>query len=115
MYFIGIDISRFKHDCAVIDSHGEVVTPSYSFLNTHEGFASLKQLLSRLKGEKRIGFESTGHYGQNLKLFLESNCHSFMEYNPLIIKRFVDSKTLRRTKSDSFDTISIAQYLMTMD
>ena len=69
MYFIGIDISKFKHDCAVIDSQGEVVTPSWSFLNTHEGFASLRQLLTGLKGEKRIGFEATGHYGQNLKLF----------------------------------------------
>lgn len=115
MYFIGIDISKFKHDCAVIDSQGEVVTPSWSFLNTHEGFASLKQLLSNLDGEKRIGFESTGHYGQNLKLFLESNNFTFMEFNPLIIKRFVDSKTLRRTKSDSIDAMSIAQYLMTVD
>lgn len=115
MYFIGIDISKFKHDCAVIDSQGEVVTPSWSFLNTHEGFASLNQLLTSLKGEKRIGFESTGHYGQNLKLFLETNSFAFMEFNPLMVKRFVDSKTLRRTKSDSIDAMSIAQYLMTVD
>ena len=69
MYFIGIDISKFKHDCAVIDSQGEVVTPSWSFLNTYEGFASLRQLLTSLKGEKRIGFESTGHYGHFFTIF----------------------------------------------
>lgn len=115
MYFIGIDISKFKHNCAVIDSQGEVVTPSWSFFNTHEGFASLNQLLTGLKGEKRIGFEATGHYGQNLKLFLETNGFAFMEFNPLMIKRFVDSKTLRRTKSDPIDAMSIAQYMMTVD
>ena len=31
MYYIGIDISKFKHDCAVIDDSGEIVTPSWSF------------------------------------------------------------------------------------
>ena len=25
MYYIGIDISKFKHDCAVIDDVGEVI------------------------------------------------------------------------------------------
>ena len=33
MYYIGIDISKFKHDCAVIDDSGEIVTPSWSFTN----------------------------------------------------------------------------------
>ena len=37
MYYIGIDISKFKHDCAVIDDVGDVVTPSWSFANDHEG------------------------------------------------------------------------------
>lgn len=31
MYFIGIDISKYKHDCAVIDDIGDTVTPSWSF------------------------------------------------------------------------------------
>ena len=26
MYFIGIDISKFKHDCAIVDELGDVVT-----------------------------------------------------------------------------------------
>ena len=26
MYFVGIDISKFKHDCAIIDELGDVVT-----------------------------------------------------------------------------------------
>ena len=42
MYYIGIDISKFKHDCAVIDDSGEIVTPSWSFTNDAEGFSQLK-------------------------------------------------------------------------
>ena len=115
MYFVGIDISKFKHDCAIIDELGDVITSSYSFTNDCEGFSQFKQLLQALGGEQKIGFESTGHYGQNLKLFLESNGFSFMEINPLLISRFVRSKSLRNTKTDTLDAEYIAQYLMTVE
>ena len=115
MYYIGIDISKFKHDCVVIDDSGEIVTPSWSFTNDSEGFAHLKILLDSLDAETRIGLESTGHYGMNLKLFLESNNFSFMEFNPLLINRFIKSKSLRKTKNDSIDCTMIARYLMTVE
>lgn len=115
MYYIGIDISKFKHDCAVIDNSGEIITPSWSFTNDSEGFSQLKLLLDSLDSETRIGLESTGHYGMNLKLFLETNNFSFMEFNPLLINRFVKSKSLRKTKSDSIDCVMIARYLMTVE
>ena len=102
MYFVGIDISKFKHDCAIVDEFGDVITPSWSFQNDREGFSLLKELLDALDGEKKIGLEATGHYGQNLKLFLENNDFSFMEFNPLLINRFVHSKSLRKTKTDGF-------------
>ena len=115
MYFVGIDISKFKHDCAIVDELGDVITPSWSFRNDREGFSLLKELLDALVGEKKIGLEATGHYGQNLKLFLENNDFSFMEFNPLLINRFVHSKSLRKTKTDSIDALMIAQYLMTVE
>lgn len=115
MYFVGIDISKFKQDCAVVDDIGDIVTPSWSFSNDREGFFLLKQVLDNLEGEKRIGLEATGHYGQNLKLFLESNGFTFMEFNPLLISRFVRSKSLRNTKTDSIDAQSIARYVMTVE
>ena len=115
MYFVGIDISKFKHDCAIIDDIGDVVTPSWSFNNDCEGFSLLADLLTNLGKDVKIGFESTGHYGQNLKLFLESNSFTFMEFNPLLISRFVRSKSLRKTKTDSIDALIIAQYLMTVE
>jgi len=115
MYYIGIDISKFKHDCAVIDDSGEIISPSWSFTNDSEGFSQLKMLIDSLDSETRIGLESTGHYGMNLKLFLESNNFSFMEFNPLLINRFVKSKSLRKTKSDSIDCMMIARFLMTVE
>ena len=115
MYYIGIDISKFKHDCAVIDDVGVVVTPSWSFANDQEGFSQFKALLDALGDETRIGLESTGHYGMNLKLFLETNSFSFMEFNPLLINRFIKSKSLRKTKTDSIDCEMIARYLMTVE
>ena len=41
MYFVGIDISKFKHDCAVIDEIGDIIQPSWSFGNDCEGFSLL--------------------------------------------------------------------------
>ena len=115
MYYIGIDISKFKHDCAVIDDAGDVVTPSWSFANDLEGFLQFKALLDSLGTETKIGLESTGHYGMNLKLFLEADGFSFMEFNPLLINRFVKSKSLRKTKTDAIDCEMIARYLMTVE
>ena len=121
MYFVGIDISKFKHDCAIIDELGDVITPSWSVQNDRGASTTLlsgytgRELLDALEGEKKIGLESTGHYGQNLKLFLENNGFSFMEFNPLLVNRFVRSKSLRKTKTDSIDALMIAQYLMTVE
>lgn len=72
-------------------------------------------MLDGLEREKKIGLESTGHYGQNLKLFLESNGLTFMEFNPLLVSRFVRRKSLRNTKTDSIDARSIAHYVMTVE
>ena len=63
--------------------------PHGLFSNDREGFSHFKALLDSLEGEKKMGLESTGHYGQNLKQFLESNGFTFMEFNPLLVSRFV--------------------------
>lgn len=102
MYFVGIDISKYKHDCFVCTETGEVIEENLSFTNTNEGFIQLLNLLNSLDNslEIRIGFEATGHYGMNLKLFLEKNYYSFMEFNPALVKRFISTQTLRKTKTD---------------
>ena len=113
MNYVGIDISKYKHDCFIITDLGEVVNEGFSFTNDAEGFATLLSELKRLDADNvRIGFESTGHYGVNLKLFIHKNGYSFMEINPVFVKEYIRSQSLRRTHTDKLDPKHIAGYLM---
>lgn len=116
-YFIGLDLAKFKHDCFVMNENGEIIKNSFSFTNDSIGFNTLLNELQSLDSiqEKRIGLEATGHYGSNLKIFLEENNFSFMEINPILIYRFAKATTLRRTKTDKIDARLIAMYLSTID
>ena len=117
MYFIGIDISKYKHDCFIMTETGDVISNSFSFSNNQDGFQTLLTVLNSLdvQEEIRIGFEATAHYALNLKLFLEKAHYSFMEFNPVLLAKFNKSQTLRRTKTDAIDCASIARWLMTVD
>ncbi len=114
---IGIDISKYKHDCFITTETGTVITQNLSFKNNKDGFNELLNLLNSLDNsqEIRIGFEATGHYHFNLMLFLEENGFSFMEFNASLVKKFILTTTLRKTKTDKKDAISITKYLMSVD
>lgn len=75
MYFVGIDISKYKHDCFITTESGEFVINSFTIKNDNDGFMELLSVLKSLDApeEIRIGFEATAHYALNLKLFLEKN------------------------------------------
>ncbi len=117
MYVVGIDISKYKHDCCIIDSDGVIVQGPFSFSNDRGGFNDLLEILHSIPAseEIRIGFEATAHYALNLKLFLEEAHYSFMEFNPVLLSKFNKSQTLRRTKTDAIDCLSIARWLMTVN
>ena len=117
MYFVGIDISKYKHDCFITTETGIVITQNLSFSNSKDGFSEFLTLLQSLDNsqEIRIGFEATGHYHLNLMLFLEENNFSFMEFNPALVKKFILTTTLRKTKTDKKDAIAITKYLMSVD
>ena len=85
--------------------------------NDKDGFEHLLLSLNSLSNPEgiKIGFESTAHYALNLELFLENAHHSFMEVNPVLIKEYKKSTTLRRTKTDSVDCESIARWLITVE
>jgi transposase len=117
MYFVGIDVSKYKHDCFILNDLGEVVVSHLVIANSHTGFSVLLSTLESLDDSHniRIGFEATGHYTSNLKRFLENAHYSFMESNPALISKYIHSQTLRKTKNDSIDARSIAHWLMTVD
>ena len=73
MYYIGIDVSKYKHDCFIMNEHGVVIRDSFSFDNNKEGFKLFLDVVKSLdcSQEIKIGLEATGHYGDNLKLIRE--------------------------------------------
>lgn len=117
MYFIGIDISKYKHDCCIISATDQKVVSKVTIKNNKAGFDELLTIINSLSNPEdiRIGFESTAHYALNLELFLENSLLTFMEVNPVLISEYKKSKTLRRTKTDSVDCESIARWLMTVE
>jgi len=116
-YLVGIDASKFKHDCVIADEYGHALFNPFTIENNRNGFNVLLETLNDLseKGEIKIGFEATGHYTINLKLFLEANGFSYMELNPLSVKDFIKSKSLRKTKTDIKDSKWIAMFLSQVD
>ena len=115
IYYVGIDISKYKHDFCIISNTGDVIVENSSFENNKKGFQDLLEHLKPYdKSQVHIAFEATGHYSMNLELFLIDKEFSFMKINPLIIKQFLKTRSLRRTKTDKTDALNIAEYLMSV-
>ena len=115
IYYVGIDISKYKHDFCIISNAGELIVENSSFQNNKIGFQCLLEHLKPYnKSDIRIAFEATGHYSLNLELFLTNNGYTYIKTNPLIIHQFLKARSLRRTKTDKADSITIAKYLMSV-
>lgn len=115
MIYVGIDVSKSKHDCCVVNSDGEVLCEKLTVPNTQEG---LQTLLFRVRGcmqngEKvKIGLEATGHFSLNILRFLLDNGMPTCVLNPLHTNLFRKSRTLRKTKTDRVDAKTIAFMLL---
>ena len=116
MFYVGIDISKYKHTLVIASHLGEVIQKPLDFDNNQVGF---KLLLDKLKPYDsnllKIGFESTGHYSANLRQFLIDQGYSFYQLNPHLVKKFTLSLSTRKAKTDKIDALAIAKFLMTID
>lgn len=117
MYLIGIDISKYKHDCFIATEAGEIIKDVFTFSNNQQGFTELLSVLESLEPnqEKRIGLEATGHYGRNLKVFLDKHNYTYMEFNPFLVKKFSTGLTLRKTKTDKVDSRLLSMILLSVE
>ena len=117
MYFVGIDVSKYKHDCFIVTEAGDVIKDTFTFDNARTGFNQFFSILDGLgpKNEIKIGLEATGHYMNNLMKHLSVKGYSFVLLNPIIVSRFRHSETLRRTKTDKVDAKLIAQVVASKD
>ena len=115
MIYVGIDVSKDKHDCAIISSEGETLADVFTVQNNLDGF---KLLFQRLKSvapdltKVKIGLEATGHYSYNILGFLLDKGLPTYVINPLHTNLFRKSISLRRTKTDRVDARTIAAMMM---
>lgn len=116
MYHIGIDISKFKHNC-FIATEAHVKVKEFIFDNNTSGFNELLDSLKSLgdPSEIKIGFESTGHYGTNLKQYLSNLGYTYVEFNAYLTHMFSKASSLRKTKTDKVDAKVISSMLGSVD
>lgn len=115
-YHIGIDISKFKHNC-FIATEANVKVKDFVFNNDKEGFGLLRTELKSLGDptQIKVGIESTGHYGTNLKHFLTQEGYTFIELNPYLTSQFSKALSLKGAKTDKIDAEVISKYLGAVD
>lgn len=91
MIYIGIDISKYKHDCFICNDTGDVIVENLSFKNTkhftYAKFAKLKELAKNLVYQ-------TKYSKSNFKLLLVLFMKSIQKLMQLINKFLQLSKNL---------------------
>ena len=115
MIYVGIDVSKDKHDCTIVSSDGVVLADVFTIQNNLDGFNLLFQRIKSVApylAKVKVGLEATGHYSYNILGFLlDKGLHTFV-INPLHTNLFRKSTSLRRTKTDRVDARTIAAMMM---
>ena len=115
MISVGIDVSKDKHDCFIVNSEGEVLADVFTIHNTMDGFNFLLQRIRECtmpQDKIKVGLEATGHYSYNLLGFLLDNGLPTYVLNPLRTNLYRKSLSLRKTKTDRVDARTIATMLL---
>lgn len=115
MIYVGIDVSKDKHDCYIVNSDGEVLKDVFTIQNNRDGFSLLFQTLKSVApdlSKVKVGLEATGHYSYNILGFLLDKGLTTYVINPLHTNLFRKSTSLRRTKTDRVDARTIAAMMM---
>lgn len=115
MIYVGIDVSKDKHDCYIVNSDGKILRDVFTIQNNMEGFNLLFQALQSSAPDLsnvKVGLEATGHYSYNILGFLLDKGLATYVINPLHTNLFRKSTSLRRTKTDRVDARTIAAMMM---
>lgn len=110
-YFIGIDVSKDTFDIALIDANRNLISQK-KFTTNIIGFKDFSFLIDKYnKVASIICLESTGSYHITLLSFLLENGYKVCVANPLLVKSFIKSISLRKTKNDKKDAFSISLFI----
>jgi transposase len=116
--FVGIDVSKNKHDVAVLNCDKKNALKSFVIHDNFKGYNELLSKLYLLEGKYQpqtflIGMEATGDYWKNLYHFLlnQKNGYHVTVINPFQTRAFAKAE-LRRAKTDPVDAKDIAQFMI---
>lgn len=115
MIYVGIDVSKDKHDCCILSSYGEILVDVFTVTNDMNGFDLLLQTILSCEDDMdkvKVGLEATGHYSCNLLGYLLDKGLTTYVINPLHTNLFRKGITLRKTKTDKVDSRAIAAMLL---
>ena len=115
MIYVGIDVAKYKHDCFITNSDGEVLFKAFTIANNLTGFTELYQKIESVMedvSKVKVGLEATGHYSYNLLGYLIDKGLPTYAINPLHTNLYRKSLSLRQTKTDKVDARTIASMLM---
>ena len=116
--FVGLDISKLKHDVAIMNENKELLCRPFIIRENRAGYQYFINRLDQLKEKHQtktfyIGMESTADYWKNIFYFLKKQSNGFIPVliNPVQTKAFAKAE-LRRAKTDPVNAKDIAQYLV---
>ena len=115
MIYVGIDVAKDKHDCFITNFDGEVLFKAFTIANNLDGFNDLYQKIVSVTEDitkVKVGLEATGHYSYNLLGYLIDKSLPTYVINPLHTNLYRKSLSLRQTKTDKVDAMTIASMLM---
>jgi transposase len=118
LLFVGIDVSKLKHDIAVIDETKKYLGKAFVIKDDYSGYQFLLNRLRSYENEYTIqrfyiGLEATADYWKNIYYYLkkQSPLFSLTVLNPVQTKAFAKTE-LRRAKTDPVNAKDIALFMM---
>lgn len=115
--FVGIDVSKLKHDIAIMDENKKLVSKTFAIDENAAGYSYLLERLNRLKIKYQtsllyVGMEATADYWKNLFHFLKKQTDFMVVViNPVRTRAFAKTE-LRRAKTDPVNAKDIALFLV---
>ena len=111
-YFICIDVGKFNHWANVMTPDGEILVDPFPFSNDNNGFRKLQKAIDPyLKKDHLVGMEDTGHYGDNLRMYLLNRSATVAMINPVSTDA-MRKASLKSAKTDKEDTRNIGIVLL---
>ena len=110
MIYVGIDIAKHDHYCAITNELGEILYKPFLVKNDLASFKDLELILSQYPiSEIRIGYESTAHYANNLSYYFLNkgyHCQIINPYRTAHLRKIIGNPN---SKNDKIDSLHICQ------